>query len=153
MGVGRDHFYAFPPEMDPSGLKLKTMIEMFQRDTPGARTLATFPEGIAVNYHLRVPTPLAELEFLPVALSYVGPQHVVDELNAHPPDAVFLFIRDMSEFNAHYFGDSPATGRDIASWLSEHEVIIDMAGQPGAQTITGHPIDLMTPKPPAGTGR
>jgi hypothetical protein len=153
VGTGRDHFYAFPPDQDPSGLKLNTMIQMFQQDTPGARTLATFPEGIAVNYHLRVPTPLAELEFLPLALNYVGSQHVVDELNAHPPAAVFLCIRDMSEYNANYFGDSAATGRDIATWLSKHEVIIATAGKPGAQTITGHPIDLMTPKPATGTGR
>jgi len=150
VGSGRDRFYDWPPDKLTSGLEVNTMIRLFRADTPGAQTLAVFPEGIAVNYHLRVPSPLAELEFLPLALSYVGPQHVVDELNARPPAAVFLFYRDMSEYNALYFGDSPATGWDIARWLSEHEVIIATAGKPGANTITGHPMDLMTPKPAAG---
>jgi hypothetical protein len=150
VGTGRDHFYTWTPEQDSSGLKLNTMIDMFRANIPKARTLAAFPEGIAVNYHLRVPTPLAELEFLPLALSYVGPPHVVEELNAHPPEAVFLFIRDMSEFDAHYFGDSPATGQDIAEWLGEHEVIIASAGKSGSDTLTGHPIDLLVPKLSAG---
>ncbi len=145
VGQGRDHFYAFPPDKDLSGIKLNLMLEMFKEKSPGARTLVAFPEGIAVNYDLRVRTPLADLEFLPVALSFVGTQHVVDELAAHPPDAVFLYRRDMAEFGAKYFGDGPATGAAIVHWLNQHEMIIGAEGGP-VPTATGHVVDLLVPR-------
>ena len=143
---GRDRFYSFGPDRDPAGLKLNLMIAMFQEKTPKAKTLAAFPEGIAVNYHLRVPSPLAEPEFLPVDLDYVGVKHVVGELAAQPPEAVILFTRDMSEFGVQCFGENPAAGRDIVQWLTRHYMIVDAMGGPTTQSITGHAIDLLVPK-------
>jgi 4-amino-4-deoxy-L-arabinose transferase-like glycosyltransferase len=148
VGVGRDRFYTFQPKDYTGGEFLNTMISAFHEKTPAAQSLAAFPEGIAVNYHCRVPTPLAELEFHPVALSFAGPGRVVEELQAHPPDAVFLYYRDLSEYGAKYFGADEASGRDIVLWLREHYVPVFQIG-PTQNTVTGNDIDLMVPIAPA----
>jgi hypothetical protein len=153
VGEGRDQFYAIPeqdaPEitvLDPSsGTLLTTMIREFRRKTPNAKTLVVFPEGIAANYHLRVRSPLAELEFHPVALGYIGSDHVVDELTAHPPDAIYLTYRSYLEFHEKYFGENDATGRPILAWIAANYARLASGGLTPA-TSTGHVIDLLTPK-------
>jgi hypothetical protein len=157
VGEGRDQFYAYPPRATPnsavlnpsSGTLLNLMIHVFRIKTPNAKTLVVFPEGIAANYHLRVRSPLMELEFHPVALGYVGPQEVVDELKDHAPDAIFLHVRDYAEFGERYFGDNDASGRPIMAWIAANYLRVAKGGRTRA-TVTGNVIDLLTPKPRPG---
>jgi len=156
VGTGRDRFYTFPINpprghiMATGGVMLNTMITAFKTRTPNAKTLNTFPEGIAVNYHLRVPTTLAELEFDPFALSFFGQEHVLDELSRHPPDAIFVFYRDLREFGANYFGESDTSGREILDWvMQDYKLVARADSSPG--TKTGDAMDLYVPKGP-GSG-
>jgi hypothetical protein len=102
-----------------------------------------------VNYHCRVPTPLAELEFNPVALGFAGPAHVVAELKANPPEAAFLFDEDIHVFGVQYFGQDEASGRDLIRWLNERYRVI-AGGGASTNSITGHKVDLMVPKDAPG---
>ncbi|HTB62348.1 MAG TPA: hypothetical protein VK737_02065, partial [Opitutales bacterium] len=145
VGSGRDRFYTFSPDDFADGYMLNTMIQMFHEQTPGAKTLAAFPEGIAVNYHLRVPTPLAELEFNPSSLSYVGPEHILDELRSHPPEAAFLYYRDFSEYGVKAFGDSPASGSGIVDWLKANYIAAEII-QPTAGIPHDHDVVLLVPR-------
>jgi hypothetical protein len=154
VGEGRDQFYAFParvapnvPIMNPSsGALLNLMIHVFRIKTPNAKTLAVFPEGIAANYHLRVRSPLTELEFHPVALGYVGVDQVVDELKDNPPDAIYLHYRSYGEFGERFFADNEATGRPIMVWIAANYERVAKGGRTRS-TVTGNVIDLLTPKP------
>ncbi len=147
VGSGRDRLYTFPLEKLPSGFIFDSMLEMYRQVTPHARTLVAFPEGIAINYHLRVPTTLAELEFHPVALGYVGPGHVLAEIQAHPPDAVFIFLRDYYEFTDKYFGQSTASGRDILQWVLQNYTLQAKTGI-SYETYSQHTIDLYSLQSP-----
>src|SRR5262249_3836592 len=95
--------------------------------------------------HLRIPSPLAELEFNPSALAYVGSAHVVQELAAHPPDAVFLFHREMAEYHLRYFGQTDESGRQVL-----HELLMGYALRAtfctSPNTVTGDAIDLAVPR-------
>jgi len=154
VGEGRDRFYAFPARVSPnsmmlnpsSGALLNLMIHVFRIKTPNAKSLAVFPEGIAANYHLRVRSPLAEQEFHPVALGYVGTDHVLDELKANPPDAVLLHYRDYHEFGENFFADDEATGRPIMVWIAANYERVAKGGRT-KYTVTGNLIDLLEPKP------
>ncbi len=155
VGTGRDRFYTFPINPAPGhimatrGVMLNTMITAFKTRTPNAKTLNTFPEGIAVNYHLRVPTTLAELEFDPFALSFFGQEHVLDELSRKPPDAIFVFYRDLREFGANYFGESDSSGREILDWvMHDYQLVAKADSSPG--TKTGDAMDLYVPKGQGG---
>jgi len=155
VGEGRDHFYTFDPQERPTGWLVNVMVDAYKQKTPAAKTLVGFPEGIMVNYLLRVQTPLAELEFHPVALGYVGPQHVLDELKARPPQVVFLFHRDLTEYGVKYFGENEASGKSILLWLNENYKVVGLIGS-SPNTVTGHAIDLLvpmsTPTPPNAPG-
>jgi len=152
IGVGRDRFYTYQPHRTvndslthPMGPMLDTMMRAYKLKTPSARTLVAFPEGIAVNYHLRVPTPLAELEFNPAVLGYVGTQHILRELQDNPPDAVGLFARDYPDYGMKYFGSEEASGRSIVLWLSNHYNISAWSSLTST-SATGHVVDLAVPK-------
>ena len=154
VGEGRDRFYTFEPEAYTSGEYLHAMIEAVKKKAPAAKSLVAFPEGIAVNYHLRIRTPLRELEFNPLSLRYVKPAQVVQELQAHPPDAVLLYDRDFSEFGTSHFGADEASGQDIILWLKDRYNMMVMIGK-SDRNVTGHAIDLLVPSgaavPPPGS--
>jgi hypothetical protein len=145
VGRDRDRLYAFPPKVQPYGWLLNTMVRTFREQTPQAPTLLALPEGIAVNYHLRVPSPLAEVEFQPLSLHYMDLPAVLDELQAHPPAAVFLFHREMSEYGIKYFGATAASGRDLLEWLNQRYGVQWRINQSG-DNITGDALDLAVPK-------
>ncbi len=145
VGRDRDHFYTFEPKEQPNGWLLNTMVKAFREQSPTAGTLLALPEGIAVNYHLRVPSPLAEMEFQPLSLHYMDTAHLLDELREHPPAVVFLFHREMSEYQARYFGETTAGGRDILEWLDARYGVAWKFATSG-DTITGDAVDLALPK-------
>ncbi|HVU38787.1 MAG TPA: hypothetical protein VHC95_10665 [Opitutales bacterium] len=148
VGAGRDRFYAFAPEAFTTGQNLSIMMDAARRLSPKDGTLAVFPEGIAVNYHLRRRSPLRELEFNPVSLRFAGIPNIVAELQSHPPDTVILFDRDFSEFGTDNFGLSEETGRGIIRWLGNRYRMVYNIGVSSA-TVTGHTIDLFLPANPA----
>jgi len=147
VGEGRDRFYTTPPEIYSSGYQLNLMVACFRQFTPKAKTLVAFPEGIAVNYLLRVPSPLSELEFRPVPLNYVGVPQVLEELQAHPPEAVFLFAADFKEDHVAYFGADEASGRGIVNWLNQNYSLVIKWNQ-SDKSITGDGVNLLLPKIP-----
>ncbi|HVU38785.1 MAG TPA: hypothetical protein VHC95_10655 [Opitutales bacterium] len=156
IGEGRDRFLTASETSFPYGWMLSDMLEACRKYAPHARSLVVFPEGAAVNYHLRLPTPLAELEFQPIALNYAGPQHVLDELKAHPPDVVLVYSREMEEFGVKYFGADRASGRDILEWLNDHYVIAlryrTASNTAPVYTANGDVIDLLLPKAAGAQG-
>jgi len=151
IGVGRDHFFTFAPEVSQNGAILYLLEEAFKETTPRARTLVVFPEGIAVNYYLRVPTTLAELEFHPMALAYVGPEHVLKELKARPPESIILFNHSVAEYGAPYFGADEASGSNLIFWINDHYSLAAHAGNT-RRTVTRHEIDVLTQGPPSSSG-
>jgi len=151
MGTGRDHFYAFPANVSANGSMLKVMIIAFQEKTPKAKSLAVFPEGIAVNYFLRVPSSLKTLEYQPTAIAYAGPATLLDDLQKHPPEAVILFSRDMTEFGVKYFGAEEGSGRNLVLWLNDNYLLVGAAGETD-KSVTGHNLDVLVPKATINSG-
>jgi len=143
VGAGRDRFFTFAPSASMNGVILYLLEEAYKETTPQARTLAVFPEGIAVNYFLRVPTSLTELEFHPVALAYAGPEHVLNELQAHPPECIILFNSNIEQYGALYFGADEASGSHLVWWMGDHYSLAAHAGHT-PKTVTRHEIDVLS---------
>ncbi|HVY11944.1 MAG TPA: hypothetical protein VHB73_00100, partial [Alphaproteobacteria bacterium] len=151
VGEGRDRFFTFQPYAEKSGdLKringpmLKMMID-YMHQAPKVKTLAVLPGGIAANYHLRLRTPLRELDFNPMVLAFAGEGNIIQELRKNPPDRVLLDAWDYSDYNEKFFGADERTGRGILFWLSDHYDITDYFGQ-SEFSLSRHLIDFTAPK-------
>jgi hypothetical protein len=154
VGEGRDHFYTFGGDVFYNGPLLQDLLAAFKAATPQARTLVVFPEGIAVNYHLRIPSPLAEMDFLPPALAYAGSPQLQAELAAHPPESIILCARDYTEFGDPYFGADDGSGRGLLLWANDRYWLAAVEGHSAKQTtsITHDLIDVLKPRTPDSTG-
>jgi hypothetical protein len=169
VGTGRDRFYTFQPQAakgvkvepgdiySPSGMILKLMLEEAAKALPKAKTIVAFPETAAVNYHLRVRCPVPEVEFHPTGLGFAGPEHVLAELKANPPDGVFFYFRSMLEYHVPFFGANEGSGQAILQWLAANYTVmwnyephkLYFQNNPNIPlTPTGDVIDLLVPSTP-----
>jgi hypothetical protein len=84
-------------------------------------TLLVLPEGAALNFWLRRPSPAPYMLYNPTELAaFGGAAAVADRLRAHPPDFVALLDRPLGEFGLGRFGQSDATGKPILDWVHEN---------------------------------
>lgn len=85
-------------------------------DLPPVRSLAVFPEGVALNYLTATPTPLTYHTFTPVETADPAVEaDVLRELEARPPERVVVVDRDVREFGSRGFGVD--YDLRIAAWL------------------------------------
>ncbi len=71
----------------------------------GIRAIAFFPEGLALNYLWKIPTPLAYYTFTPAeTASTLGETHALADLSARRPEWIAIVARDVSEFGYRGFG-------------------------------------------------
>lgn len=144
VGSGRDRFYTCPPTIFSNGWQLKAMLTGKKLAAPEAKLVAVLPGGVAVNYHLRVRSPFANLEVFPIAITATAAQRTLNALEANPPDLVMLYARDLSENGARYFGADRASGRDVLLWVSRNYQVGGYAGD-SPFSITGHMVDFLIP--------
>ena len=79
------------------------LIDHLQRNR--ARTLVVAPEGLALNYLARVPTPLTFHTFTPVETADSGTERrIVEELASRNPERIAIVGRDVSDFGYRGFG-------------------------------------------------
>jgi hypothetical protein len=71
----------------------------------GIESLAFFPEGLTLNYLMKIPTPLAYYTFTPPeTASMLGEANTMADFNAKNPEWVAVVARDVREFGYRGFG-------------------------------------------------
>lgn len=94
----------------------------------GGDTLVVLPEGVMINYLLRMRSSIPYLTMLPSDVATFGEQAFVESLRLRPPSLILLVHRDTSEFGARLFGTD--YGLRVADWISAHYVRAGSAGDP-----------------------
>ncbi|HNH84635.1 MAG TPA: hypothetical protein PL157_19850 [Acidobacteriota bacterium] len=97
------------------------------------QTLVVLPEGILLNYLLRIPNPTPFLAFTPYDLvSFGGEAHTVQVMSTHPPDFIVLVHRSFSDWDYPFFGQDPKYGKLMMDWVKEHYTQVRVIGsEPG----------------------
>jgi hypothetical protein len=108
---------------------------------PGA-TLTVLPEGVMLNYLLRLETPLPFVNFMPPEVMAFGEDVMVQALDRHPPDIVVFVHRDTSEYGFELFGTDPAYGRQIMTWIRARYESADVIGHE-PMSASGFGIELL----------
>jgi hypothetical protein len=114
-----DRFYCFPPDLDPRGKIMGTLVDRLAKGSPG-QTLLVLPEGEMINYLARMPSPVAPFFFYSFALSGGREAALVNQLSEHPPDWVVIISRDLREYGIGRYGEAPGEGQSILGWVSEN---------------------------------
>jgi len=135
LGEGPDRSYVFDDLMIPgraSPRLIKELVSRLQRIAPPEATLLAIPEGLLVNYLLRLrnPTPFLQT-FIAKTIYDVsgGDKFVLQKLQLHPPDYV-LYLHRAPEFAGPVYQIRGPSGFANAplSWIDGHYTEIDRIG-------------------------
>ncbi len=130
IGQGRDLFYTFPPEVNPTGEMVRRVTEWLAKTPPG-RTLVVLPEGGIINYLARMPSPVAPYAFFGGTISDGREPAVVDDLKKHPPDWVVIISRDLNDYGIRSYGERSGAGLEILRWVAaNYEHALYAGGNP-----------------------
>jgi hypothetical protein len=132
VGTGRDQFYTFPPEIDPTG-EMVNVTTAALRKSPDARPLLVLPEGEMINYLARLPNPIPQCFFYAGVTAGGRERQIVKELETHPPYWVVIISRDLREYGISRYGEKAGSGEEILRWVEENY-------KKGA-SIGGDPLD------------
>lgn len=113
---GRDGFFAFAPEREPTGFLVSQVLGELQ-GLPAEDKVLVVPEGLTINYLSRRQSPLAEWIFIDLTLAGSGETSIVGKLAAHPPEHVVLISRDLREHGIARFGAPGQPGSKLIEFF------------------------------------
>jgi hypothetical protein len=122
-GVGADQVLTFDARWDARGYQMETVRKYLATDKD-AHSLLVLPDGVMLNYQLRLPSLLPEYLFVPALLAGGAQERMVERLRASPPDRVVLLSRDMSEFGVARFGETPEHGGLLLTFIQDHYRVV-----------------------------
>lgn len=118
IGSGPDRFYA--ATMSPQGPLIRDALNALEQTADPGTTLAVMPEGVMLNYLLRLDSPLRVITLMPPELMAFGEHEVLTSLASKPPDLVLLIDRDVAEYGYPAFGSDRRYGLGVVSWVNDH---------------------------------
>lgn len=113
-------------------------------------TLVCIPEGVMLNYLLRLTNPTPHTNFMPTEMAIFGEAQILETLKTHPPDWIALVHKDTSEFGSQYFGRD--YGRDYKTWIQSNYEVASLIGKPPLEADQ-FGIALLRRKTPQATGQ
>jgi hypothetical protein len=123
--TGEGFFYYPSPSWDGFA---QTFIQYSRASLPSNATIAVLPEGIGLNYFLRLRSSLRFYHINPAMFSTVGANAIMDDFATHGPDYILIAQRECSlEFKQDFWQQPRA--RILMRWISENYVQVQSFGQ------------------------
>ena len=107
----QDLFYS----NDSKKAVLKNLINYINEVKMRNQTLAVMPEGIGINYLLRMDNPTRFICLSPPEWFTFGGDKITEEYISNSPDWIVLLHRDTPEYGIDYFGKGYA--QDLYNWV------------------------------------
>lgn len=111
---------------DKRGIHVEKAIQILRKKMKDGETLAVLPEGIMLNYQLRVQNPTPYVVYLPLEIIINGEDEMIKSFQRHPPNYVVLIHRDTSEYGFRFFGKD--YGKSLWNWITENYVFTNHIG-------------------------
>jgi 4-amino-4-deoxy-L-arabinose transferase-like glycosyltransferase len=129
IGTGADQFLA-----DDRAPYLQAAMDTVTKSAKPSDTLAVMPEGVMLNYLLRMRNPTPYTNFIPPEMRMFGEEPMLAAFVNQPPDWIILTQRDTTEFGARAFGVDYA--QQIVAWVEEHyEVAAQFESPPPSYAV------------------
>jgi hypothetical protein len=107
------------------GAPLAEALQRLEELASPQATLLVLPEGLSLNYWLRLRNPSRYWLFIPAEFDAAGGEDVMlADVRAHPPDFVALVDRPHGEFGVGPFGADPRNGQRLMDFVrAEYDVV------------------------------
>lgn len=122
VGTGRDRLQAAMPR----GEFVRMVMDYWHRHAGPDDTLLVMPEGVMINYQLRVPSGARYVNFMPMEFAIYGDEAIVQELQRARPTFIVLVQKDTSEYGPARFGLD--YGQQVIQWMKDHYQPMAMVG-------------------------
>ena len=118
VGVGTDRFLIHDQD---AGFRL--LLDSLDRLRHPGDTLLVVPEGVMLNYLLRMRNPTGHVNFMPPELIMFGESGIREAFERGSPDWVVLINHGAREYGYRMFGDD--YGRSLVSWIELNYHVVD----------------------------
>jgi len=127
---GRDRFYCHPPQIDPLGEIINSIVDVLHEKGQG-QTLTVFPEGESINYLARLRNPVPHAFFYAGATSGGRETEVVNDMSRTPPYWIVIISRDLTGYAIQRYGEKPGNGAEILDWIHQnYKQVASVGGDP-----------------------
>lgn len=106
-------------QTDPRSEVLQPLLNYLEDNADEEETLAVFPEGISINFYLRMENPSPYINLMPPELLIFDDKEILSALKSSPPDWIVLWPKDVKEYGVEPFG-SPGYGEGLLGWTRSH---------------------------------
>jgi hypothetical protein len=137
IGSGADGFYAPDTNARWEGRAVREALRALEQAAPPGATLAVLPEGVMLNYLLRLDSPLRIINLMPPEVMAFGEDDVLRSLATEPPDFVVLVNKDVNEYGYPPFGTDQRYGLRTVTWINEHYVSVRVIRQDAKSDAEG----------------
>ena len=107
---------------------VRQLLERLPQHLAPQETLLVLPEGVMLNYQLRVQNPTPHINFMPPEMIMFGESNIVQALAQSPPDVVVFLKRRTIEYGFETIGDG--YGESLMAWLAERYPIVETIEDP-----------------------
>jgi hypothetical protein len=140
VGLGGDRFYVSElAELPLDRLAPAVVEELRQLARPGD-TVAVLPEGVMINYLLRLDSPLQVVNLMPPEIMTFGEQNILQSLDAAPPAFVVFVHKSTEEYGYPLFGTRADYGEATMVWVRKRYRSIRVYGED--PTSSGYGLEL-----------
>jgi hypothetical protein len=140
VGSGSDAFLA-----DARGNFVNATLAALEHRARPSDTLAVLPEGVMLNYLLRMRTPSRYINYMPPELLMFGEERMLADFSAHPPEWIVLAHKPTGEYGVPFFGQD--YGRMLFAWIRAKYTPDAAFGGPPLQKGTLFGIEVLRRKP------
>ncbi len=121
VGSGGDRLLVEPAPVNARGPRVAETLARLGEVAPVGSSLLVLPEGLILNYWLRLENPARYGLFLPTEIAAAGGGvAMLDDVRAAAPDTIVLMHRDLAEFGTPAFGKALSSGLEIFEWVQAH---------------------------------
>ena len=129
IGEGGDRFYVSEAGSMPGavqGLRFRDALRVLGNSLKPGETVAVVPEGVMLNYLLRVESPLRVVTLMPPEVLTFGES--TEPLRTSPPTYVVYVHKDTGEYGYPLFGTSTRYGEQTMAWITTHYSVVQTFG-------------------------
>lgn len=119
VACGRDRFYCFPADMDPTGVLVNATINAIREKAHGG-TVTVLPEGESINYFARLRNPVPHACFYKGSMETKTEAELVADLEKRPPEWIIIVSRDLIAFGIERYGEKPGAGQEVLRWVEQN---------------------------------